>query len=104
MFHHDSYDESTMRHDQFTVDTAFQEPGTRSRADSLMTWGHAAAFAGSLTGFAGGLALVACGSLTGLIAALLVIGPVCGLLVSGFLYSAASCADKAAGRCASRLD
>lgn len=93
------------------IDTAFEAPfasfiphaaGTPERADALMAWGHAAALGGSLIGIAGGFALVVVGALTPLVMALLVTGPVAGMLFSGLLYSAAARADLTADSTADR--
>jgi hypothetical protein len=79
---------------QWTVN----EAKGHARADSLMTWGHAVAFGGSLAGIAGGFGLVAYGTLTSVIVALLFTAPVAGVVLSGLLYVAAwyigSMADK----------
>jgi hypothetical protein len=79
-----------------TVDEA--EIEAHARADSLMTWGHAVAFGGSLAGIVGGFGLVAYGTLSSLIVALLFTAPVAGIVLSSLLYVAAwyvgSTADK----------
>lgn len=78
----------------FTAD----EAKAHARADTLMTWGHAVAFGGSLAGIAGGFGLVAYGTLSWVIEALLFTAPVSGMVLSSLLYAAAwytgSMADK----------
>lgn len=69
-----------------------------SRADTLMSWGHAAAFAGGVGGIAGGFALVAAGALNPVVSALLFVAPVAGALASVALYAAAWLADWLASR------
>lgn len=82
----------------WTVDTTVTPPPSfftggeakaHARADSLMTWGHAVAFGGSLAGIAGGFGLVAYGTLTSVIVTLLFTAPLAGFVLSSLLYTAA---------------
>lgn len=82
----------------WTIDAAPTAPTThlsqhearaRARADYLMAWGHCAALAGGLAGIAGGFGLVASGTLSPMVMALLFTAPVGGMVMSGLLYAAA---------------
>ena len=82
----------------WAIDVAVAPPPTFSTldeakayalADSLMTWGHAVAFGGSLAGIAGGFGLIAYGTLSSVIVALLFTAPVAGMVLSSLLYTAA---------------
>lgn len=72
----------------------------RARADVLMSWGHAAAFAGGVGGIAGGFALVVTGVLNPIVSLLLFAAPVAGALASVALYSVAWFVDWLANRSA----
>ena len=68
---------------------AVAEAKAHARADSLMIWGHAVALGGSLAGIAGGFGLVAYGTLSSVIVALLFAAPVASMVLSSLLYTAA---------------